>query len=210
MSIVSSMRGPAQRAGASVRALARKTPLAALALGVAALLCTPGEAKADSDQEWLRAAFAKTPSMHAFGPPQRLGVDPPNTERRRRGRSRNVRTASLGAIPAPSLPSSEAAGGHGTRWAANAQCLAPSLRAIIAHVSANYGRVRVNSTCRSRKHNRRVGGAPRSYHLSGNAADFRIFGNVRATLAYLRSTVGGLKHYGGGLFHIDTGPRRRM
>jgi hypothetical protein len=29
-------------------------------------------------------------------------------------------------------------------------------------------------------------------------------------MAYLRSTVGGLKHYGGGLFHIDTGPRRPM
>jgi hypothetical protein len=29
-------------------------------------------------------------------------------------------------------------------------------------------------------------------------------------MAYLRSSgmVGGLKHYGGGLFHIDTGARR--
>jgi hypothetical protein len=26
--------------------------------------------------------------------------------------------------------------------------------------------------------------------------------------AYVRSRVGGFKHYGGGLFHIDTGPRR--
>jgi hypothetical protein len=29
-------------------------------------------------------------------------------------------------------------------------------------------------------------------------------------MAFLRShgSVGGLKHYGGGLFHIDSGPRR--
>lgn len=210
MSIVSSMRGPAHGAGASVRARARKDFLAALALGAAALLHTPGEAKADAGQEWLKAAFAKPSSAQAFGPPHRLGVDAPDRERRRRGKSRNVRTASLGAVPVPSVPSGNAAGGGGIRWAASAQCLAPSLRAVISHVAANYGRVRVNSTCRSHKHNRRVGGARRSYHLSGNAADFRVFGNVRGALAYLRQTVGGLKHYGGGLFHIDTGPRRRM
>ena len=38
----------------------------------------------------------------------------------------------------------------------------------------------------------------------------RVHGNVRSALAYLRGAVGGLKHYGGGLFHIDTGPRRPM
>ena len=68
--------------------------------------------------------------------------------------------------------------------------------------------MRVNSTCRSHGHNARVGGAPKSYHLSGDAADFRVFGNVSATYSFLQSRVGGLKHYGGGLFHIDTGPRR--
>ena len=59
-----------------------------------------------------------------------------------------------------------------------------------------------------RRHNRRVGGARRSWHLTGNAADIRIWGNVRAAARYLRSVAGGYKHYGGGLFHIDTGPRR--
>jgi uncharacterized protein YcbK (DUF882 family) len=55
-----------------------------------------------------------------------------------------------------------------------------------------------------------VGGARHSYHLSGSAIDFRIHGNARAVHAYLSSnrSVGGLKHYGGGLFHIDVGPRR--
>jgi uncharacterized protein YcbK (DUF882 family) len=82
------------------------------------------------------------------------------------------------------------------------------LHAAINHVARYYGRVRVNSTCRSRRHNRRVGGAPQSYHLRGHAADIRVFGNVRAAARYLRRVAGGYKHYGGGLFHIDTGPKR--
>jgi uncharacterized protein YcbK (DUF882 family) len=67
----------------------------------------------------------------------------------------------------------------------------------------------VNSTCRGRSRNSRVGGAPRSKHLTGDAADFRIHGNWGAASSFIRGLVGGFKHYGGGLFHIDTGPRRR-
>ena len=57
---------------------------------------------------------------------------------------------------------------------------------------------------------RPVGGAKRSYHLTGNAVDFNMTGNYRAILAFLKGSklVGGLKHYGRGAFHIDTGPRR--
>jgi ribosomal protein L37AE/L43A len=53
-------------------------------------------------------------------------------------------------------------------------------------------------------------GNQKSYHLSGDAVDLRVFGNIGATYASSRGhgSVGGLKHYGGGLFHIDTGPRR--
>jgi uncharacterized protein YcbK (DUF882 family) len=37
-----------------------------------------------------------------------------------------------------------------------------------------------------------------------------VFGKFGKVLAFLRKNrvVGGLKHYGGGLFHIDIGPRR--
>jgi uncharacterized protein YcbK (DUF882 family) len=84
------------------------------------------------------------------------------------------------------------------------------LRAILGQVAAAFGPLTVNSTCRSPSHNRRVGGAPRSYHLTGNAVDFRVRGSYGSVLAFLsrQHTVGGLKHYGGGVFHIDTGPRR--
>jgi uncharacterized protein YcbK (DUF882 family) len=101
-------------------------------------------------------------------------------------------------------------GGGGVRWVANSGCLTSSLRSVVTSLASNYGPLTVNSTCRSRSHNRRVGGASRSYHLTGQAVDFRIHQNIGAAYASLRASgsVGGLKHYGGGLFHIDTGPRR--
>lgn len=96
------------------------------------------------------------------------------------------------------------------RWAAPAGCLNSQLRRIVTEVAASFGPVTVNSTCRSKHHNARVGGAGHSYHIGGNAADFTVKGNVRRALAFLGSqrSVGGLKHYRDGHFHIDTGPRR--
>jgi uncharacterized protein YcbK (DUF882 family) len=81
---------------------------------------------------------------------------------------------------------------------------------VLSEVAALFGAVRVNSTCRSKAHNAQVGGASRSYHLTGNAVDFRIAANTAAVSRFLlgKKTVGGFKHYGFGLFHIDTGPRR--
>jgi hypothetical protein len=210
MSIVSSMRGSACGAGEAVRVRAGRRFLIALALGSSALLAAPGVSRADSGNDWLRAAFAKpVVSARNFPKPNKLGAYMPQKERSHRKKSNRLKLASLGPTPIPSSPTESSTGG-GVRWAASADCLAPSLRAAINHIAANIAKVRVNSTCRSRAHNRRVGGAPRSYHLTGNAADIRVFGNVRAAHAYLQSAVGGLKHYGGGLFHIDTGPRRRM
>lgn len=100
--------------------------------------------------------------------------------------------------------------GGNVSWTASAGCLDSTLRNIVVSLASNYGPVTVNSTCRNAGHNRRVGGAPRSKHLSGDAVDFRIHSNASAAYASLRNNgnVGGLKHYGGGLFHIDNGPRR--
>ena len=111
-------------------------------------------------------------------------------------------------VPDPSdLPSLS---GETIRWIASPDCLAKPLRAVLAEVASNFGPLRVNSTCRSKRHNAKVGGAKRSYHLTGNAVDFRISGAVQPVLDFLtgKRMVGGLKHYGFGVFHIDTGPRR--
>jgi Peptidase M15 len=119
--------------------------------------------------------------------------------------------ASLGTAPVEPAPTPQAPPSAGPiNWVASANCLASPLRAILAEVAALFGTVRVNSTCRSKAHNARVGGASRSYHLTGQAVDFRIAGNPKAVSQFLlgKKTVGGFKHYGFGVFHIDTGPRR--
>jgi len=139
-------------------------------------------------------------------------VDPAATpvseEERSRRRPRGVQLASLGRETPERLRPSLS--GAGVRWNASSACLNTTLRRVLGEVAAGFGPVTVNSTCRSQEHNARVGGAKHSQHLGGNAADFRISGNPRTVLAFLSSnrSVGGLKHYGGGVFHIDTASRR--
>lgn len=172
-------------------------------------------ARADDISGWLAASFSPPETATRS---RRAGISrqgrsslgrlagedrPARTRRARKG----TRYAALGTPP--SFAPSERSISGGVTWTASAGCLDSALRSVVAALTS-FGTVTVNSTCRSRGHNARVGGARRSYHLTGNAADFRVRGNVRAAYSYLRSSgsVGGLKHYGGGLFHIDTGPRR--
>jgi Peptidase M15 len=123
---------------------------------------------------------------------------------------KGVKVAALGSSYYPEPKAKKSLSGGSVDWTASSGCLDSGLKAIIYEVASNYGPLRVNSTCRSRGHNASVGGAPKSKHLSGDAVDFRVFGNTGAVYAYLRNngSVGGLKHYGGGLFHIDNGDRR--
>jgi hypothetical protein len=142
--------------------------------------------------------------------PSRLGA-PKSAETTRRSKSKGVRVASLGNTYVPEKkPARSLSGGGGIKWLASSGCLNGTLRGVLSQVAASFGAVTVNSTCRSRSHNARVGGASRSWHLTGDAADFRVHGNWGGASSFLRSSgsVGGFKHYGGGLFHIDTGPRR--
>jgi Peptidase M15 len=175
-------------------------PKACVVLAMCGLLTATATSptSAESSDNFFLFDDVRTPSDAATLPITRRAIT-----RFRDGRS------NLGAdLGAPSAPKS-LSGTH-ISWNASAGCLNSQLRAVLNEVAINFGTITVNSTCRSHGHNAAVGGAAHSYHLGGNAVDFRVHGNVAAVSAFLNSRVGGLKHSGGGLFHIDTGPRRPM
>ncbi|HWV81509.1 MAG TPA: D-Ala-D-Ala carboxypeptidase family metallohydrolase [Hyphomicrobiaceae bacterium] len=201
-------------------------------LGAALATFGSGSAQAQNIDRWLEKSFASSEQPHKSARRMRLGAS--RTERAREsltGGSRRissrkskrtrktastrhrkgVRVASLGGGYQPKPELGRSLSGGGVKWVANSGCLNSSLRAVVYQVASNFGPVTVNSTCRSRRHNARVGGAHRSHHLSGNAVDFRVHGRgARGVYAFLRShpSVGGLKFYRRGFFHIDTGSRR--
>lgn len=99
---------------------------------------------------------------------------------------------------------------HPIHWDAPKNCLKYSLAGVIYEVS-RISPVVVTSTCRSETHNRKVGGAKKSYHLRGAAVDFRVRPNTSQEVKQLLladARVGGWKLYSPGKFHIDSGPRR--
>jgi hypothetical protein len=150
-----------------------------------------------------KARAAKSKALKAYA--SSYGSKGPKAKTGARKRYAALDTgAVIDTAPAKSLT------GGGVRWAASSSCLNGTLASVVGQVAASYGPVTVNSTCRSKARNRAVGGAHRSHHLTGNAVDFRVRGNARAVHAFLRShgSLGGVKHYGGGLFHVDTGPKR--
>lgn len=205
--------------------------IAGAVIAVASAVATSGTVLADSAERWLnesfnaersaasRSEFRETRrsrsnyrrSASRLGGPRVDDEDAAPRQRRRRTASRNIRVASLGRVELPERrPRKSLSGGGGITWVASSGCLNGTVRSVLAEVASRFGGVTVNSTCRSRSHNAAVGGASRSWHLSGDAADFRVHGNWGAAAAYLRGggRIGGYKHYGGGLFHIDTGPSR--
>ena len=95
-------------------------------------------------------------------------------------------------------------------WKAPSGCVPGSLKSVLYQVSQKFGPVVVNSTARGHKHNRRVGGARKSWHLKCMATDFRVRGSTKGLYAFLRShpSVGGLHRYPSGFYHIDLGPKR--
>ncbi len=213
--------------------VARGVALAVFA-AVASMLCVAGvstQAQAETVPFWEQADFDKAAAKKlkatkvasyrskkryaASGKSKsaanrkKLGGYAEATETKKR-KSRGVRVAALGNTYYSEPTPKKSLTGSSVRWVASSGCLDSGIKAVLYQVAANFGPVTVNSTCRAKGHNRAVGGAKKSKHLTGDAADFRVRGNVGAVYAFLKrsGSVGGLKHYGGGLFHIDNGERR--
>lgn len=96
------------------------------------------------------------------------------------------------------------------RDTAPTHCLPGPLMHVLTDVAERFGEVSVQSTHRTPGRNARAGGARRSLHLDCRAVDFRVKGDGRAVMAYLRDhpDIGGVKRYRNGLIHIDDGASR--
>jgi hypothetical protein len=168
---------------------------------------SPRRARAQRERARKVASLGRHPQLAAAPASAAAAAEASKPDATRATPPSGAVVASLEPTPPPAPP--KASGGP-INWVASSSCLASPLRAVLSEVAALFGAVRVNSTCRSKAHNARVGGASRSYHLTGNAVDFRIAANTAAVSRFLlgKKAVGGFKHYGFGVFHIDTGPRR--
>lgn len=89
-------------------------------------------------------------------------------------------------------------------------CLPRALVNVIYEIAEKFGDVRIISTHRSPRHNARVGGASKSFHLECRAIDFAVAGSHKGLVEFVRNRreVGGFKRYPHGFLHIDNGPRR--
>lgn len=84
---------------------------------------------------------------------------------------------------------------------------------LLVKVQEHFGKpLDIVSGCRSKRHNRRVGGAGRSQHLHCNAVDFQIPGVSKSKLSVFIKSLkgrGGVGTYCRSSYvHLDAGPRR--
>ena len=120
--------------GSAYRHLAAGTPDHALAMRHAVVYAAAGEAA----REWR---------PHAVHP-------------HRKARRPGTRLASLGhELVLPMSQEQPSLSGMPIRWVASSDCLAMPLRTVLVELAQSFGQLRINSTCRSPRHNARVGGA---------------------------------------------------
>ena len=105
--------------------------------------------------------------------------------------------------------------GTGVPWdlVENVKVLAQNLQVLRDHLGEP---VRLNSGYRNPTYNQKIGGAPDSYHMKGQAADITVKSKspkqlkalIEKLIAQGKMKQGGIGLYPGFL-HYDTGPKRR-
>ncbi len=151
---------------------------------------------------YVRPNSALTP----VSSPRRIWIDPPplpNTE--------PVRSAAVAERPAPapveSVPEAPVTNRAVSDAAATpTDCLPARLRGVLKDVEARFGAVTLVSTTELHTDNHSRGSTRHKLHTACKAIDFKVRGDRRAVVAYLRSRpeVAGINTYGNnGVIHID-------
>jgi len=132
----------------------------------------------------------------AASAPRRIWVDPPLPSMEPTPEEAPIaRTASAGAQTVPT------------------DCLPASLRSVLRDVETRFGAVTLVSTTELNTDNHSAGGVRHRLHSACQAVDFKVKGNGKVVVAYLRSRteVAGINSYGNnGVIHIDHNPPRQV
>jgi hypothetical protein len=190
----------------AVRVLSALLVLGAMVSGGALFLQTaPAHAERESVQALVApqpkpAKFVKPSAVAATSSPRRVWVDPPPLP--------SVEQTARAAASALAMP--EAA--HAPQVASTGapavpiECLPAGLHSVLKDVEARFGAVILVSTTELHTDNHSRGSVRHKLHGACQAVDFKVRGNGKAVVAYLRSRpeVAGINIYGNnGVIHID-------
>lgn len=147
------------------------------------------------------AVAANTPSA------RRLWVDPPQLPTGQQA----ARTASSAEPAFKAAPVTQTASANSP--AAPTECLPTGLRNVLKDVEARFGAVMLVSTTELHTDNHSRASVRHKLHSACRAVDFKVKGNGKAVVAYLRSRpeVAGINSYGNnGVIHIDHAEPRQV
>ncbi len=134
--------------------------------------------------------------------PVRVWVDPPPVAAEEQTDAPKEQGTSVDVAAAVADPS-----------AAPSDCLPAGLQSVLKDVEARFGAVTVVSTTELHTDNHSHGSARHKLHTACKAVDFRVGGNRKAVVAYLKSRpeVAGVNSYANnGVIHVDHSGARQV
>jgi hypothetical protein len=143
----------------------------------------------------------------AASAPRRIWVDPPPLP----SMEPTTRTAAPGKPTPEDAPVARTASA-GVQTVPT-DCLPAGLRSVLKDVETRFGAVTLVSTTELHTDNHSAGGVRHKLHSACQAVDFKVKGDRKAVVAYLRlrPEVAGINSYGNnGLIHLDHNPPRQV